>query len=175
MWLLVWCGFLVESIYMGLVTVSIQPVCVVWLEHLIHLHLHLKQLCIYIYIYIYIYVPIAIFSTVWNWFCRSFFLLFFLDYISPFNICCKAGLVYWMLLTFPCLKSFIFLHQFWIRSFQDTIILVVIFPFNTLNISSIPFWPEDFLLKDQLLSVRSFPSIVLVASPLLLLRFFLSV
>ena len=35
----VWSGFLVDSIYMGLVFVSIQPVCVFWLEHLIHLHL----------------------------------------------------------------------------------------------------------------------------------------
>ena len=29
---------------------------------------------------------------VWGWFC-SFSTLVFLDYISPFNICCKAGLV----------------------------------------------------------------------------------
>ena len=40
-----------------------------------------------------IYVPIAIFLIVWGWFCRSFFLLVFPDYVSPFNICCKAGLV----------------------------------------------------------------------------------
>ena len=32
-------GFLVENIYMGLAFVSIQSVCVFWLEHLIHLHL----------------------------------------------------------------------------------------------------------------------------------------
>ena len=35
----VWSGFLVDSIYMGLVFVSIQPVCVFWLEYLIHFHL----------------------------------------------------------------------------------------------------------------------------------------
>ena len=40
------------------------------------------------------YVPGAIFLIVWDWFCRFFFFcLVFLDYISPFNICCKAGLV----------------------------------------------------------------------------------
>ena len=39
------------------------------------------------------YVPIAIFLIVWGWFCRSFPSLLFLDYTSPFNICCKAGLV----------------------------------------------------------------------------------
>ena len=32
-------GFLLHSIYMDLVFVSIQPVCVFWVEHLIHLHL----------------------------------------------------------------------------------------------------------------------------------------
>ena len=30
---------------------------------------------------------------VWGWFCISFSSLVFLDYISPFNICCKACLV----------------------------------------------------------------------------------
>ena len=40
-----------------------------------------------------IYVPIAILLIVWDSFCRSFSSLVFLDYISPFNICCKAGLV----------------------------------------------------------------------------------
>ena len=39
MCLWVWSGSLVDSIYMGLVFVSIQPVYVFWLEHLIHLHL----------------------------------------------------------------------------------------------------------------------------------------
>ena len=42
---------------------------------------------------IYIYVSIATFLIVWVWFCRSFSSLVFLDYINPFNICCKAGLV----------------------------------------------------------------------------------
>ena len=40
-----------------------------------------------------IYVPIAIFLIIRGWFCGSFSSLVFLDYISQFNICCKAGLV----------------------------------------------------------------------------------
>ena len=63
--------------------------------------------------------------------------LVFLDYISPFNIYCKAVWWYWNLLTFVYLKSFLFLHQFWMRSLPGTAILIVDFfsPFSTLNIS----------------------------------------
>ena len=39
------------------------------------------------------YVPIDVFLIVWSWFCKFFYSFVFLDYISPFNICCKAGLV----------------------------------------------------------------------------------
>ena len=42
---------------------------------------------------IHIYVPIEIFFIVWGWFVALFSSLVFLDYINPFNICCKAGLV----------------------------------------------------------------------------------
>ena len=58
-----------------------------------------------------IYVPIAIFLFGVD-FVDLFSSLVFLDYISPLNICCKAGLVVLNLLTFACLKSFLFLHQF---------------------------------------------------------------
>ena len=83
MCLKVWSGFLVDSIHMGLVFASIQPVCVFWLEHLIHLHLIIDT-----------YVPIAIFLIVWG----LLWQLFFFSYVSylersSFNICCKAGLV----------------------------------------------------------------------------------
>jgi len=47
-------------------------------------------------------------------------------------------LVWWylILLIFACLKSFLFLHQFWMRSLLSTVILTVdFFPFSTLNIS----------------------------------------
>ena len=40
---------------------------------------------------------------------------------------------------------------------------------------AIPFWPAEFLLKDQLLRIWGFPFVLLVASPLLLLIFFLCV
>ena len=36
--LYIWSESLVDSIYMGLVFVSIQPLCGFWLEHLVHLH-----------------------------------------------------------------------------------------------------------------------------------------
>ena len=67
-------------------------------------------------------------------FLPSFFIL------TPFKICCKAGWWYWILLAFACLKSFLFLHQFSVRSLPGTVILVVdFFPFSTLNISCISF------------------------------------
>ena len=42
---------------------------------------------------IHIYVPIAIFQLFGLDFADFFSSVVFLDYISPFNICCKAGLV----------------------------------------------------------------------------------
>ena len=52
-----------------------------------------------------------------------------------FRLALKS-LNYLILLTFACLKSFLFLHQFWIRSLLGTIILGCrLFPFSTLNIS----------------------------------------
>ena len=57
-----------------------------------------------------IYVPIAIFLIVWGWFCRSFSSLVFLDYISPFNICCKAGFLVLNFLNF-CLSEMLFISH----------------------------------------------------------------
>ena len=65
----------------------------------------------------------------------SSFLLFFLPFffiLSPFSICCKAGWWYWILLTFACLKSFLFLHQFWMRSLLGTVVSVVDFSLSVL-------------------------------------------
>ena len=39
---------------------------------------------------------------------------------------------YWIRLTFACLKSFLFLHQFWMRSLLGTVILVVDFSLSVL-------------------------------------------
>ena len=79
----VWSGFLVDGIYMSLVFVSIQPVCVVAEAFNPFTFKVIND----------VFVPIAIFLIVWVWFCRSISSLVFLDYISPFNICCKAGFV----------------------------------------------------------------------------------
>ena len=60
--------------------------------------------------------------------------LVFLDHISPFKFVVKLVWWYWILLTFTCLKSFLFLHQFWMRSLLGNLDCRF-FPFSTLNIS----------------------------------------
>jgi len=57
-----------------------------------------------------IYVPVVIFLIVWDLFFGSFSFVFF-DYISPFDICCKAGLVVMNSLNFY-LSEKLFLYQF---------------------------------------------------------------
>ena len=47
--------------------------------------------------------------------------------------------------------------------------------FITLSMSAIPSWPEEFLLKDQLLSLWESPCVLFVVFPLLLLIFVLCV
>ena len=100
----------------------------------------------------------------------------FLDYISSFNICCKAGLVVLNSLNF-CLSEKLFISP----SVLNEILagysnLGLDFPLSVLYIyPAIPFWTTEFLLKDQLLSIWSFTCMLLVASPLLLLIFFLCV
>ena len=83
-----------------------------------------------------IYIPVAIFLSVWGWFCRSFYFLVFLDYISPFHIYCKAGLVVLNSLNF-CLSEKLFVSP----SILNEILAGYsnlgcrFFPFSTLNIS----------------------------------------
>ena len=80
-----------------------------------------------------IYVPIAIFL---GWFCRSFFFFYFLDYVSPFNICFKGGVVVLNSLNF-CLSEKHFISP----SILNEILAryrnlgCKISPFSTLNIS----------------------------------------
>ena len=74
-----------------------------------------------------IYVPIAIFLIVWGWLCRSFPSLLFLAYISPSNIVVNLVWWHWILLTFTCLKSYLFLYQLWMKSLSGRVILVVDF------------------------------------------------
>ena len=162
----VWRGFFVDSIYGS------------------SFFIHSASLCLLVgafnpftfKVIIDIYVPIAIFLIVWRWFCRSFSSLVFLDYTSPFDICCKAGLVVLNSVNF-CLSVKLFISP----SILNEILAGCshlgcrFFPFSTLNVSchSFPAW--EFLLKDQLLNVWGFPCMLLVASPLLLLIFFLCV
>ena len=47
--------------------------------------------------------------------------LVFFYYIIPFNICSKDGLVVLNSLNFAILKSFLFLHQFWMRSLPGAV------------------------------------------------------
>ena len=49
------------------------------------------------------------------------------------------------------------------------------FSFITLSMSCHYFWPEEFLLKDQLLSLWESPCVLFVVFPLLLLIFILCV
>ena len=55
-----------------------------------------------------IYLPTVIFLIAWVDFVNPFPSLVFLDYISPFNICCKAGLVVLISLNF-CLSEKLFI------------------------------------------------------------------
>jgi len=65
-----------------------------------------------------------------------FFSLVFLDYISPFNICCKAGLVVWNSLNFSLSEKLLIspsiLNEVLARYSN---IGCRFFPFSTLNIS----------------------------------------
>ena len=101
--------------------------------------IHLASLCLLVgsfnpftfKVIIDIYVPIVIFLIVWGWFYRSFPFLVFLDYVSPFNVCCKAGLVVLNCLSF-FLSEKLFISQFWMRSLLDIVILVVDFSLSVL-------------------------------------------
>jgi len=98
--------------------------------------------------------------------------------MTELNICCKAGLVVLNSLTFACPKSF-----FLFPSILNEILAGYtnlgcrFFPFHYFIYIclAIPLWPEEFLLKDQVLNEWGFPCMLLFASPLLLLIFFLCV
>ena len=109
-------------------------------------------------------------------FVASFPSLVFLDYISLFNICHKAGLVVLNTLNF-CLSEKLFISP----SILNEIFAGYsnlgcrFFPFSSLNISC------HSLLASRVSAERSaakhlgFPCMLLVASPLLLLTFFFCV
>ena len=59
------------------------------------------------------------------------------------------------------------------RSLSGRVIFVIDFPLSIVQIyPAIPFWPTEFILKDQLVNVWSFPCMFFVVFPLLLLIFF---
>ena len=110
-----------------------------------------------------IYVPIDIFLIGVD-FADLFPSLLFPDYISPFNICCKAGLVVLNSLNF-CLSEKLLISP----SILNEILARYgnlgcrFFPFSTLNMSCHSFWPAEFLLKDQVLNIWGFHCMLLVA------------
>ena len=55
---------------------------------------------------------------------------------------------------------------------MGTVIWVLGFSLSSLQVCpAIPFWPEEFLLKDQLLSLWESPCVLFVVFPFLLLIF----
>ena len=85
---------------------------------------------------------------------------------TELNICCKVSLVVLNSLNLACRKSFWLLHQFWMRSFPDRVILVIDFSLSVLHIYlAVPFWPAEFLLKDQLLDIWGLSCTLLVLFP----------
>ena len=68
--------------------------------------------------------------------------------IVPLKFVVKLVWWYWILLTFACLKSFLFLHQLWMRSLSSTVILVVDFSLSVLYICpAIPYGLQCFCWK----------------------------
>ena len=100
--------------------------------------------------------------------------LLLLDYISPFNICCKAGLVVLNSLNI-CLSEKLLISP----SILNEILAGYsnlgyrFFPFSTLNISCHSLLPCRVSAERSAVKCMSFPCMLLVAFPLLLLIFFL--
>ena len=124
-----------------------------------------------------IYVPIAILLIVWGWFCRYFSSLVFLDYISSFNICCKASLVVLNSLNFYFLeKLFIspsILNEI-LASFSN-LGFRFFFPFSTLNISCHSLLACRVSAERSAVKCLSFPLYVTCCFSLAALIFFLCV
>ena len=122
-----------------------------------------------------IYVPIAIFLFGFDFVDLSYSLVF-LDYISPFTICCKAGLVVLNSLNF-CLSEKLLISPSILNEIlaRYSNLCSRFFPFSTLNISCNSLLACRISAENQLLSIWGFPCMSLVAFPLLLLIVFLCV
>ena len=82
-----------------------------------------------------IYVPIGILKSFWVCFCRSFLSIVFTGYVSPFSICCKAGLVVLNSLNFCLSVMFLISPSILNEIFAGYSYRFFFFPFSTLNIS----------------------------------------
>ena len=146
-------GFLLLPISMeyNFPSSQFQSICVLglkWVSFRQHIYwscfcVHSASLCLLVgafnlftfKVIIDIYVPIAIFLIVWGWFCRSFSSLVFFDYVSPFNICCKALVVLNSLNS--CLSEKLLISPSILNEIlaRYSNLGCRLFPFSTLNIS----------------------------------------
>ena len=119
---------------------------------------------------------LAISLLFWVCFCKSFLSLVFTGYVSPFSICCKAGLLVLNSLNFSLsvklLISPSILNEILAR--QNNL-GCRFFPFSTLNISCHSLLACRVSAERSTGKHRGSPCMLLVASPLLLLMFFLCV
>ena len=103
--------------------------------------------------------PIAIFWVDCIFlFCRYFSSLLFPDYRSPFNICCKAGLVVLNSLNF-CLSVKLLIFPSILNEIlaRENNFVCRFFPFCTFNISCHYFWPAEFLAAGSPVKCMGFP------------------
>ena len=105
-----------------------------------------------------------------------FFSLVFLDYVSPFNICCKAGLVGLNSLNF-CLSEKLLISPSILNEIlaRYSNLGCRFFPFSTLSISCHSLLACRVSAERSAVKHMRFPNMLLVASPLLFLIFLICV
>ena len=115
-------------------------------------------------------IPLPFTLLFWVWVYTPF--LCFLSREYPLAFIGELVWWCWILLAFTCLLSFWFLLHIWMRSLLDIVIWVLGLSLSSLYVCpATPFWPEQFLLKDQWLSLWESLCVLLVAFLLLLLIF----
>ena len=103
-------------------------------------------------------------------FCRSFLLLCLLPREVPLAFVVKLVWWCWILFTFACLESFLFLHRIWMG-----ILGCRFFSILTLNMSCPSLLTCRVSLRNQLIAWWEFLCMLFVAFPLLLLIFYLCI
>ena len=159
---LVWGGSFVDSIYRDLVFVSIQWVFVLLVGTFNPFTFK---------VVIHSMIPLPFTWSLWVQVYKLF--LCFQSREDPLAF--VEELVWWCwIISAFAYQSFDFSFIFEMRSLLGIVIWAVGFSLSSLWVcSAIPFWPEEFLLKDQLLSLWGSPCVIFVAFPLLLLIFVL--